>query len=144
MTRKGCIFVNNTGKIHLKEENKNTKTKLSTEELIKEICAFLDEKKAEDIQVMDLNSINSYFNYFIVATANSTMHLRSLVRQIQKNFSGNMPGKFSGFRSDDVETGWVVIDFIDPVVHIFVEEQRKFYDLERLWGDAKKFSVEKK
>lgn len=104
-------------------------------ELAEEIYRYLDEKKAEDIVLMDLTPVNSYFGYFLIATAASGLHLRTMMREIRKNFGSRMPQK--GARSpDDAESGWVVVDFVDVVVHIFLPDQRKFYNLERLWGDA--------
>ncbi len=106
--------------------------------LADQVYTYLDEKKAEDILLLDLYNVNPYFQFFLIATANSPTHLKSLVRELRKRFGHHMPDKQSGLRPTDVESGWVILDFIDLVVHIFLPEQREFYNLERLWGDARK------
>ena len=108
----------------------------TTRELADEIFDHLDQKKARDLKLIDLAGVNSYFGLFLLATANSQMHLKSLVRDISKTFGARMPAGGAGMRPDDPESGWAVIDFIDLVVHVFLTEQRSFYNLERLWGDA--------
>ena len=108
--------------------------------LMRDIYNFLSEKKIKDIVIFDLSEVHSFFNFFIIGTAQSSTHLRSTVRQMQKDFADRMPGKRSGFRSEDLESGWIIVDFMDPIVHLFLEEQRQYYNLERLWGDAKRYS----
>lgn len=104
-------------------------------ELAEELYKYLDEKKAENLVLMDLSAVNSYFGYFLIATAASGLHMRTMMREIRKLFGSKIPQK--GSRTpDDAESGWVIVDFVDVVVHIFLRDQRKFYNLERLWGDA--------
>ncbi len=110
--------------------------------LIRKIVELLNDKKGEDIQILDLSNVNPYFHYFLLVSANSSVHLRTLVRELSKQFAAFMPERKSGFRTEDIESGWVVVDFIDVVVHLFQKEQRQFYNLERLWGDAVVLSVE--
>lgn len=109
----------------------------SPEKLARDVFEFLEEKKASDVVLMDLEQVNPYFSIFLIATANSQVQLKSLVRDISKNFHEALPTKTGGMRPDDVASGWVIIDFIDVVVHLFISEQRKFYNLERLWGDGR-------
>ncbi len=105
-------------------------------DLAKDIFAFLEDKKASDVVLMDLEKVNPYFSIFLIATANSQVQLKSLVRDITKKYHEALPTKTGGMRPDDVASGWVIIDFIDVVVHLFIAEQREFYNLERLWGDG--------
>ncbi|MEQ9364827.1 MAG: ribosome silencing factor [Leptospirales bacterium] len=107
-----------------------------TEELARDVFDFLEEKKASNVVLMDLEEVNPYFSVFLIATANSQVQLKSLVRDISRKFSADLPTKTGGMRPDDVASGWVIIDFIDVVVHLFIAEQREFYNLERLWGDG--------
>ena len=100
-----------------------------------EIYDFLEEKKAENLQLMRLVRVNPYFNYFLIATATSKIHLKALVRDLKKKYGDRLPQK-TVLREDDAESGWVVLDFIDLVLHLFLEEERGYYNLERLWGDA--------
>lgn len=106
-------------------------------DLAQDIYHFLEDKKATDIVLLDLEEVNPYFSIFLIATANSQVQLKSLVRDVHKNFGDELPQKIGGMRQDDVASGWVIIDFIDVVVHLFTGEQRAFYNLERLWGDSR-------
>ncbi len=104
-------------------------------QLADELYQYLDEKKAENLILMDLSQVNSYFGYFLIATAASGLHLRTMMREIRKVFGARIPQK--GSRTpDDADSGWIIVDFVDVVVHVFLRDQRKFYNLERLWGDA--------
>jgi len=105
--------------------------------LLCEIVAFLEEKKGEEIVILDISEVNPYFHYFIIATASSGLHLRSLATQLKKQFAHRLMQKKS-VGAENLDSGWVVVDFIDPVLHLFLKEEREFYNLERLWGDAKR------
>lgn len=110
-------------------------------DLAREIYQFLDQKKAEHMKLLYLEGVNPYFRFFLIATANSSLQLKSFVRDIKKNFGDRLPEKTSGYRPEDLDSGWVILDFIDLVVHVFLPEQREFYNLERLWGDAQVVDV---
>ena len=101
------------------------------------IFELLDQKKAKNLLLLNLQEVNSYFDFFLLATATSEVHLKSLLRDITREFSRQLPHRGAGFRPAEAESGWVIIDFIEIVVHLFLEEQRRFYNLERLWGDAR-------
>ena len=103
---------------------------------LQEMCTFLTEKKAKDILLIDLKKANPYFDLFLLASVSSTIHLRALANEFCKKFHPFFPKGMRGYSTDDSESGWVVLDMIDMVVHLFMEEQREFYKLERLWGDA--------
>ncbi|MCB1172940.1 MAG: ribosome silencing factor [Leptospiraceae bacterium] len=103
--------------------------------LSRQIADLLDQKKATNIQLLDLRKANPYFCTFLIASLNSQLQLKTMVREIQKQFGQFLPQK-SGLRPQDLDSGWVVLDFIDLVVHLFLDEQRQYYNLERLWGDA--------
>ena len=101
------------------------------------ICDFLEQKKALNVLLFDLHQSNPYFHYFLIASANSTPHLDALLNDLQKNFSKELGHTMSSKLNSDSQSGWVILDMIDIVIHLFLEEQRHFYNLERLWGDAK-------
>lgn len=107
----------------------------------REIAAFLDEKKMKDIRLLYLEGINPYFRFFLIATAGSSLQLKTVVRELKKRFGDFLPTKTSGYRPEDLDSGWVIVDFVDVMVHIFQEEERAFYNLERLWGDAEKVEL---
>ncbi|TAL32941.1 MAG: ribosome silencing factor [Spirochaetes bacterium] len=97
-------------------------------------CArALEEKKAEEIVLMNLMGVNSFLDYFLIATANSIMHARALARETQRYFGER------GIRERNrpiMDSPWIVLDYSEIVVHIFTREGRDYYQLERLWADA--------
>lgn len=98
---------------------------------------FLDSRKATDPLLLDLSNVNPYFRAFLIATATSQVHLSSLVRDISREFAAELPKVGPSARPDQADSGWVIVDFIDVVVHLFEKELREFYNLERLWGDGR-------
>lgn len=104
------------------------------------ITDTLQEKKAKDIKVLDIRELSILSDYFIIATGTSTTHVQSLCENIEERMSKegyNLHHK-EGFRSGR----WILMDYYDVVVHIFCEDERDFYNLERLWVDAKTVMVE--
>ena len=94
----------------------------------------LDDKKARDIVMLEVRSVTVLAEYMLIATGTSDPHLRSLCDEVEKKMdeAGEPCRHREGYRGDT----WVVMDFAGVMVHVFTQEQRKFYDLERLWGDA--------
>ncbi len=103
---------------------------------IAKTCAkFADEIQAEDIMVLDLRGISSIADYFVVCTATSVPHLKATNREIRSGVEKDLDEKpRSG--EGDASSLWVVIDYVDVVVHIFHEEKRELYAIEDLWSDA--------
>ncbi|MDY6935843.1 MAG: ribosome silencing factor [Spirochaetota bacterium] len=102
-------------------------------DIARDCARLLDEKKAADIIILDLSKINNYFDYFIISTGNSFLHCRSLGREIRKLFKAISLKERSKSKLD---SGWILLDYTDIVVHIFTQEMREFYQLEKLWADA--------
>lgn len=102
--------------------------------LTQNLVSYLDDKKMAGVTAINLESVNPYFCVFVIATANSSAQLKTISRDIQKRFGEYLPVK--GLRTEDIESGWVIFDFIDVVLHLFLKEQRDYYNLEKLWGDA--------
>jgi ribosome-associated protein len=103
-------------------------------------CKALDDKKAEDILVLDMRGTLGITDYFIIATGTSAPHLRALFKEMDSLLSPlgyEIPSK-----DKNHHTGWVVVDAIDFVIHIFEQEQRDFYCLDRLWKDAPEVQIE--
>ena len=99
------------------------------------LCAkAASDKKAEDIIILDVRKISSIADYFIICTAASTRQIKAVYENIDKAVSaaGESPYHIEGTDSSQ----WVLIDCFDVVIHIFNEESRNYYSLERLWGDA--------
>lgn len=99
----------------------------------------LDDKKATDIKLLKTDEITILADYFVICTATSTTQIKTLSEETDKVLSeaGEPPLRVEGFKSG----GWVLLDFGCVVVHIFLEETREFYGLERLWGDAKEIPL---
>ena len=110
-----------------------------TLETVKRCCEALDGKKAIDVRVLDVVGKSSVTDYFVVATGNSEPHLRALGRELQKALQEtgtSVVGSDKGAQS-----GWVVVDAFDFMVHLFLPEQREYYQIEALWKDAEEVDV---
>jgi ribosome-associated protein len=94
----------------------------------------LDEKKARDIKVLKTTEHTVLADYFVICNGTSSTHIKALVDEVDKELSeaGEPPIRREGMRSDI----WVLMDFGCVIVHVFTDEARKFYNLERLWSDA--------
>jgi ribosome-associated protein len=97
---------------------------------------FADNKKAENIVVLDVRKLSSVTDYFVIASGTSQPHLRAIVEEI----TGRLRDEHDlrPLRTDGIAAGaWVVMDFFDVIVHVMHAETRRHYDLEGLWGDAR-------
>jgi len=103
------------------------------------VVSALDSKKARDIKLLRTSEITILADYFVICTAGSTTQLKTLSDEVEKVLKekGEMPLRREGHRSG----GWVLIDFGCVVVHLFLQEERDFYTLERLWGDAEDVEI---
>jgi ribosome-associated protein len=110
-------------------------------ESLKICCRVLDEKKAGDIVVLDVSAQSSITDFLIVATATSSPHLRTLRVELEKALDAANT-HLVGMETPE-ESGWLVIDAFDVMIHLFLAETRERYGLERLWRDATEVSVEK-
>ena len=106
------------------------------------ICAkHADEIQAERIEVLDLRGISSLADFFVICSATSLPHLKAVSRDVRHNTqeeTGESPRSAEG----EASSLWVVLDYVDVVVHIFHEEKRDFYALEDLWADAPRVELE--
>lgn len=110
-------------------------------EIGKKCLNFLDEKKAENPVFMDLRRVNTYLDFFLIATGNSKIHCRALARELER-FAITEGLKMYG--NPDYNSEWIIIDFGEVIAHIFTEDMRSYYQLERLWADADKYYMDKK
>ena len=118
------------------------KRKSSADELIALILSGIEEVKGHDINLLDLRDIeNTVCDYFIICNGTSNTHVNAIVGSIQKTVSKaiqDKPWHVEG--SENAE--WVLMDYVNVVVHVFQKQVREYYDIEGLWGDAKVTSVE--
>ena len=99
------------------------------------VCNVLDDNKAEDIQLIDVSYLSNIADYFIIATANSTVHNKALVDKIEQACE-ELGSKV--IRRDGISDGrWLVLDYGTLLIHIFTPELRDFYHLEKIWNDGK-------
>ena len=113
------------------------KTKASADELITLILHGIEEVKGLDTNLLDLREIeNTVCDYFIICNGTSNTHVNAIVNSIQRTVREaiqDKPWHVEG--SDNAE--WVLLDYVNVVVHVFQSQTREFYDIEGLWGDAK-------
>ncbi len=103
-------------------------------EIITSMFNFLEDRKAEDIVILDLREHANIADYFIIATGANKPHLKSLFDGLQRLFKD---AGFKGYHKEGVpDSGWMIMDYHGVMVHIFERELRDFYDLEKLWKDA--------
>lgn len=114
-----------------------TVKKVDTDELIAEIIKGIDDVKGEDIQLLDLREIeNTVCDYFIVCSGNSNTQVKAISGSIQKSVSKSLKDK-PWHVEGEVNAEWVLMDYVNVVVHVFQKQIRDYYDIESLWGDAK-------
>ncbi len=108
---------------------------ITPKEMAQAVVKALEEKKGQDICVMETTELTTLADYFVICTANSTTHVKTLADETEKVLEalGETPHHIEGYRSGS----WVLLDYGCLVVHLFLEEAREFYALERLWSDAK-------
>ena len=110
-------------------------------ELVKLCCRVLDEKKVGDLTVLDVSAQSSITDYLVLATATSQPHLRSLRIELEKALDAENVHLVG---MDTVqESGWMIVDAFDVMIHLFLADTRERYGLERLWRDATEVSVTK-
>jgi ribosome-associated protein len=101
--------------------------------------SFLDEKKAENIVVLDLRPLANYSDFFVVATAANAPHLKALSDGLQRLCKNE---QYEGFRAAGTgESGWIIVDYSGVMIHVFSFEMRNLYDLEKLWKDAPRLDL---
>ena len=109
-------------------------------EILQIAVKALSDKKGHDIKVIKISDVSAIANYFVLATGDSSPQVKTLADETELKLkqAGTLPRRTENYRGAD----WVVLDYIDVVVHIFYKETREFYDLERLWQDGEEIDVE--
>ena len=109
-------------------------------ELVKAIVNVLDKKIARDIEVLKIEDITSLSDYFVICSGTSNTHVKTLKEELEFQLEklGERVHHIEGHGGDS----WVLLDYLSVVVHVFTEEARNFYQLDRVWGDAEKIDVD--
>lgn len=112
---------------------------METRELAKIAYNALDEKKGINISVIDISEISTLADYFIIAGGNNENQVKALANSVEEEMYkvDCKPKHIEGFDN----ANWILMDFSDIIVHVFNEEDRLFYDLERIWRDGKHLEV---
>lgn len=119
-----------------------TKNISSPDELISLIVQAIEDIKGQNISLLDLRNIeNTVCDYFIICNGNSNTQVNAIVSSVQKNVSKNIREK--PYQIEGVENAeWILMDYVNVVVHVFQKHKREYYDIDNLWGDAKITEIE--
>ena len=112
---------------------------MEAKELMENIVRVLDGKKARDIRVIRVGDLTILGEYFVIATGSSSTQVKMLADEVdyQLGEKGVKPHRIEGYHSEN----WIILDYTDVIVHVFDEDTRDFYDLERLWADGEKVDI---
>ena len=107
---------------------------MTVEQMVKVAYDAIDDKLGQDISIINIGQVSSLCDYFIIATASSSRQVKAIADSVQDAFTeqGIEPRAKEGY---DTHT-WILLDYGDIIVHVFDEENREFYNLEKLWKDA--------
>ena len=112
---------------------------MTGEQIYQAAVKALNDKKAEDIQVMKIGDLTIVADYFVIATGTSSTHVKSLADNVEYELGlhGVQPGHIEW-----KATGWILLDYGSVVVHVFLADMRGYYNLERLWTDAAQVDIQ--
>jgi ribosome-associated protein len=113
---------------------------LNDQKLFETILRALDEKKAKALKAVDISQLTTIAHYFVICSGTSVTHIKSLADNVEEKLQEQdiRPIHKEGYNS----ARWILLDYSDVVVHIFHEEDREFYGLERLWQDGRQVDLE--
>jgi ribosome-associated protein len=114
---------------------------LAPEELALRIAEIASDKVAHDIRVFDLRGIVSYTDFFVICSGGTERQAKAIhdgIYQELKDVHGRLPRRVEGL----AESRWILMDYLDAVIHIFTPDARGYYRLEQLWGDAPSQTIE--
>jgi len=113
---------------------------LESNTLANNIAELIFNKKGYNVKILDLKEVATFTDYFVICSADSDTQVKAIADEIDKSLrdSGLKSWHKEGYRA----LNWVLIDYVDVVVHVFKKDMREFYNLEKLWGDAPVIEVE--
>jgi ribosome-associated protein len=115
-------------------------TEMSSEELARRLAAIADDKKATDLIALDVRQLVGYTDYLVICTARNERQAKAVHDEVyhQLKRDGWLPARVEGVR----ESEWVLMDYLDAVLHVFTPEPRERYRLETLWGEADRLDLD--
>ncbi|MCS7234305.1 MAG: ribosome silencing factor [Synergistetes bacterium] len=114
--------------------------KAPTREILKKVVSILEKHKGEDIIILDLSDLNYITDFFVICTGRSETHLEALAEELE--FELKRDGIFAWGVEGKKGGRWTLLDYGNVVVHIFTPEGRLFFDLERIWNQARKLDLQ--
>jgi len=112
---------------------------INSEQIAIEVALALASKKADDIRIFDVRGLSSVTDFYLVATGTSAPHLKALITETQHRMKELGVSTFR--KSGEPDSGWVVVDYVHVVAHVFSTEARAYYAIERLWSTAKELQM---
>jgi len=112
---------------------------VESKELVKLAYNALDDKKGHDIRIIDIKDITSMGDYFVIADGSNRNQVQALCDSVEECM--HKEGAKLKNREGYANGGWILLDYYDIIIHIFVEEERSFYDLEHVWRDGNLISI---
>lgn len=111
----------------------------SAKEMTRLACKALEDKKGKDIKVIDIHEVSVIADYFVIASGSNQNQVQAMVDNVEEQLgrAGHEPKQIEGSKN----SAWILMDYGDLIVHVFDEENRLFYDLERIWRDGKTLDV---
>ena len=121
-------------------ENEIEEGKQRSAELARLAIGALEDKKAEDVGVIDIGGVSVLADYFIIASGNNRAQVQAMADEVEQRMgrAGAAPRQIEGYQAGN----WVLMDFGDVIIHIFDAQNRLFYDLERIWKDGTQIDPE--
>lgn len=113
---------------------------MDSKEFAENITSLIFDKRGADVKIIAMNEVSSIADYFVICSADSDTQVKAIADNIEKTLRDE--GIRVWHREGYQALRWVLLDFVDVVVHIFHKEARSFYNLEKLWGDAEIIEVE--
>ena len=112
----------------------------NAKEMVKAAVAAFQDKKGEDIRVIDISGVTVIADYFIIASGSNPNQVQALVDNVEEQMykAGYDDPRVEGYNT----ASWVLLDYNDVIVHVFSQDDRLFYDLERIWRDGKEIDVD--
>ena len=109
------------------------------QEMVSIACKAIDDKKALDIKVIDIREVSVIADYFVITSGSNLNQVQAIVDNVEEQLgrAGFEPKQIEGTRNSN----WILMDYGDLIIHVFDEENRLFYDLERIWRDGKELDV---
>lgn len=113
---------------------------MNSKEMAQIVIAAMEEKKAEDIRVIDIAEVSSIADYFIIANGTNSSQVHAIADFVEEKLgrAGAEPKEIEGYRN----ANWVLMDYGDVIIHVFDRDNRLFYNLERIWKDGKPVEVD--